>query len=489
MSKLTRRLTLPVTFNLRNLSFEPTSKTLAGGGGGSPYLPMSDALFAAWTGSYGPQANPPSIGHKNITDVFIRALTEADIFSNLDAFGDSNVHGRTASLVNWLNPGTNDLTTEGDITFGAFNLGLKSGGVNGIVRTGYIPSEHPEGNFQRNNHSVLVGASVPDEGDGPIAGTLPNQSHYLYADYENVAYAFNGGGPITSPNTDGTKLIATDRTAANSHRMILEGSQVATGSHPSVEPDFEITFLSGIDGGQQFYSKAGLGPWWYGSSMSNAQYEAMRDAYTTYSNAKKTMDYIYYLGTSYFGDNTYGAALPIDIDKKLTSSSGPSLMSVKGGGISSRSQLTYYRDTVRKSFRPGRNNILVLMPGDSDKADGSDGEVTVGAMIVNLQTLCTEAKADGYTVVVCVTPAWAYSSTAYTESTREDHLELTAGILALTDVDAICDITNEPRLFAEDAAFNQTYFQPWPTDAIPHPNLTGNDLWSDYITATINTVR
>lgn len=455
--------------------------------GSGGYSSEANAVFAAWAAAN----QPASVGQKQFTDTYIRALKTAGIWSTRDLIGDVNVQGSTAALVNWKNPGTFNLTAQGGLTFSAFVSGYKGNGIDGILRSGYVPSTQ-NANFQQDSNSFFASAVVADQGTGPIAGTIPNQSHYLYADYLDNALAYNGGGPLQSANADGTKFVATDRTASNAHRLIIDATAAASGSQASVSPAFELAWLGGVDGGVTYYSEAGLELWGAGASLTNGQYTSFKTARDSYITAKRGADLIAYLGTSYFRDANFGPALPIAADAALSTAPYKALMTVKGGAITSTAQRAYWTSTVRPMLAAAsssRKKILVICPGDSDKADGSDGETTISAMIANIQAMVTEAKTDGCTVVVSTTPSWAYSISSYTESTRQNHLDFMAGMFALTGVDAICDITNDPLLYAVNAYQTSGMFQSYPTDPIPHPNGSGYARWGAVLGAAIQSVR
>lgn len=459
---------------------------------GVSYSAEAQAVFDAWAAVNPVNPTPASVGQKLFTEDFIGALIDAGIWTKLDILGDGNVQGIDAAAINWKNPALYVLTHFNTVTFPApFKSGLLGNGTSSFVYPfDYIPSEKVGINFLQNDHSFFANGIGADPGNGPLVGTYPSLTHYIYPSYsDNIAYAVNGGGPISVANTNKQAFVAIDRTASNAWRLIVDGAVARSGAQASAVPQYRPTWLAGRDGGAMEHSTLGLEIFGLGGSLTDGQYVAFKTARDAYLTAKREADLVVYTGTSYFNDAVHKLALPVAADANLSTAPHKATMIVRGGGKTTTTQLNEW-NTIFKSWYNAahRKNILVVCPGDGDRKAGP-GATTIAGMLANVQTMVSDAKADGWMVVVTTVPAWSHLDTTYTAGTRAELEEFVAGILALDDVDAFCDLTQVPQLWDQNAYLNTTYYRPYPADPVPHPNGVGDALWGMHLAAAIESVR
>lgn len=465
----------------------------------SPYLPASELLFAAWAAADSARPTPASVGQKIITDDFIRALKGAnplavDLLAGIDVFYDGAVQGFRAGAINWKTPGSFTATIDGNPVHTPFLYGYQGDGVLTAFRTGFVPATHGV-NVTRDSHAIIARPTANAQDEGVFAGTIGARSFYIYPRYsDDTAYGLDGGGdPIFAASTDAMRTFALDRGNGTSYKLLIEGVQAAfQNDQVSAALTNELSFLIGVDGG----SARSTLPFGIGIAMrhgTDAEHLVLAGLISAYVMAKNTADLIVYSGDSYCNDPVLGPALPVSADS-LLSTDTKAVHVLKGAvamgrGKTSVEQLAEWTNEIRPLYSPGRDNILVLVPATGDRSNGTDGETTINGMLARYQTIIDQAVGDGWKVVLSTIPAWSFASLGYTVSTYANYLTLTAGILARTGVDAVCDISDDPQLCGQTAYLNPTFFQPYPADVIPHLTLAGYARWSTRLAPAIESVR
>jgi len=453
------------------------------------------ALFTAWEAANPGHPTPASVGQKLITNDFIVAMKEAGIWPRLDIVHDFNVQGDLAALVEWKSPslGTYDATVQGNPTFTPFLYGYQGNGVDAVLELNFTPSVDGV-NYTQNAHSRGFKGTMSVQDAGVIVGTLPALNSYIYPRWtDDRAYALDIGGATDVANADASLVVSIDRSASNAWKFYIDGVSVSDSSGASLVSDQPLTLLAGYDGGVT-YSTGGAGFHWAGGHFTPAEQLAFAGMIDAYAAAKDSADLIAYSGSSYGNDLHFGPALFVAADQQL--STNPRALHVLYGGVgpgsgkSSASQLAEWYSTIKPLFAKARGDkIFVMVPGDGDKADGSDGATTIAGMIANYQEIVDDAVSIGVKVVVSSTPSWAYASPYFTESTREHHVQLVAGVLGLNGITAACDISDDPLLYAVGAYLNTALFQAYPGDSIPHLNGAGYQRWGARLGAVVQSVR
>lgn len=209
------------------------------------------ALFAAMTVQ-------PSHARKALIDqTVIQPLINAGIWEKLNCLHVPAAHTSQAGRLNWITPGTYDLTAVNlDDTDFTVDRGYTGDGASGYLDSGFLPNTHGAGLFTQNDcaafaFSLKQGQDVASA-VGIVGGGGTRNVHVYprftddqaYARVNSAAYGTNMGSV-----TDGRGLVVGARDGAASVRLYKGSTQIASSTQASGSLDNQAMgyFRNGSD--------------------------------------------------------------------------------------------------------------------------------------------------------------------------------------------------------------------------------------------------
>ena len=174
------------------------------------YMNFCDEYFQVWSNF---QIKPsPSIALQQ--NSLVRDLVSFGIWDSLDVFYLFSQNNEDNALINWVTPGTYDLTLQksSDITFTPLE-GLKGGGTNGYAKTGFNPTD-ADGHYSQNSGSI--GIYVREGSNNGAWDMAANNPYSGIKNYSSLVmyYGLNSNSYHTDVS-QATGIFAVNRTGQN----------------------------------------------------------------------------------------------------------------------------------------------------------------------------------------------------------------------------------------------------------------------------------
>jgi hypothetical protein len=195
-------------------------------GAGSSYAAETEAIAAAFT-------TPPTAARKNLIDAAVVALKSAGVWTKLDCLYVLAAADSQAAKINWIAPGTYNLTEVNAPPFTA-DTGF-TGASTKYIDTGFNPSTAPSPKYVLNSASVfgwsLTTGSLPGTG---MLGTVSSFVMRLIPNASSLYYGrLNAASDKTVANADGRGLYCIARGNSASFVQYKNGVSVATPADTS----------------------------------------------------------------------------------------------------------------------------------------------------------------------------------------------------------------------------------------------------------------
>ncbi|MCK1430919.1 SGNH/GDSL hydrolase family protein [Bradyrhizobium sp. 87] len=248
------------------------------------YIPQSQTIFAAMSPA-------PSASRKYVIDQTVRRLVNAGIWTKLSALWVLAAHASAPSLINWVAPGTNNLTAVNSPAFTA-DLGYKGNGSSSYLNPGFTAAPAPY-----SQDSACEFAWIYQPSPATYAG------EYYFGSFRSfIRQGSSGGGGVDFALTGG----ASDQTYGNASYLYpfvafsrvssagisgygsnTDGSwgkqstvaNVSAGTTPS---DFKVLAQGQTAGAVGGYSTAGLSIVGFGGGLTDADAANLQQAMLYY---------------------------------------------------------------------------------------------------------------------------------------------------------------------------------------------------------------
>lgn len=218
------------------------------GGGGVSYDADAVTLFAA-------MSSEPDATRKALISDTIVGLKSAGIWDKLDALWFMAAHDAQAGRLNWINPGTHNLTAVDAPTF-TVDEGYAGNGTTSHLDTNYVPSTDAV-KFTLNDASIgfymatHAGTTTraPMGARDTTASTSPRQCLVITTTFTVARLNVDNNADQASDLSVATGLHVAQRTDANTVQIYRGGSLLATGTRVSqAVPQYSL-FIGASNGG------------------------------------------------------------------------------------------------------------------------------------------------------------------------------------------------------------------------------------------------
>ncbi len=232
------------------------------------------AVIAAMT-------TPPVDARKALIFQLVRTMKAAGAWQRLDALWLLAAATRQASLVNWKNPGTYNLTELEQPTWAA-DAGYTGNGSNMQLSTAFDPIIGTP-LYVRDDALAFCWSTKTGTDAGASLGEAGGNT-YIYPRYTDGKYYYriNASASESATVADGSGLVAMIRTGASAGRVDVNGAQLLTFTAASAAIASNTYKL--LVKPNDFYS-GGLVAAGVGASLSAAQSLAMYNALRAYLQA------------------------------------------------------------------------------------------------------------------------------------------------------------------------------------------------------------
>ncbi len=257
-----------------------TSMTLTGAAsqGGSPYLPQSLAIFAAFT-------TPPSAARMALINTCVGSLITAGVWAKLDALYMFAAADSQAALINWKNPGTYNATLVNSPAFVA-DQGF-TGASTKYIDSGFNPTTATSPNYTQNSvcafarsrtNVAIIGGLL---GDGVAAAS---STLFIYPRYNtNVSYGrVNTPGVNNGPHAslDSIGFWSVNRSSSTLQTKYKDAVSIATeATASSASANATIKFLVGASAEYGTFQAASGG---FGGSLDATEQTNLYNAELAY---------------------------------------------------------------------------------------------------------------------------------------------------------------------------------------------------------------
>ena len=223
-------------------------------------------------------------------DIMVRALVAAGVWQTRDCLYIESNNTQANSNINWINPGTYNLTPGGAPTWTQWR-GYAGSGGNDFLDTGFNPTT-AGGNFALNSASfgVYINTAIAAGNKMDIGAFNVGWSSINTDDGANAVWRINMAAQDSAPVVDSTGLYFITRTAANVIAAYKNSALLKAGADASVAiPD------------KNFYLLCYNGPTWFSDRrQSFAEIGGMLTAPMALAYANAVNTYMTYIGA-----NTY----------------------------------------------------------------------------------------------------------------------------------------------------------------------------------------
>lgn len=250
-----------------------------------PYDADALAIFTAFT-------TPPTTARKILINALVVALKAAGVWTKLDALYIMAAFDSQSAKINWIRPGTYDLTAVNSPSF-TTDVGFANNSSNSNnLDTSFNPNTAPSPNLSRDDATIFAwGLDAND--CGIHSGTMGQSTAAGYIDIyprsggSAAVYINDSAGTIISVS-DASGLFSGSRTGASSTVIYRNGSQIGTGSPASTSlatgTNSKLLKDDGSGTGTQCYEGA-VSCAGFGSQMDATAHAALYTALNTYMQA------------------------------------------------------------------------------------------------------------------------------------------------------------------------------------------------------------
>jgi len=220
----------------------------------------------------------PPLRRQRLMSELISELIYAGVWSRLDCFYVLAAHDAQAARLNWIAPGTNNLTAQSAPTF-TFDRGYAGNGSSAYLTTSY----QPDGSRHYKQDDASAGVWVQTLADGNFSLGTQSNGVSVQIVSKNASGNFQSrlNDSTNSPVAEaaGTGLFAVSRSASGSYVKFKNGAVVDTPAVASTGlPVNNITLLRLAS----TYSANRLSAVWVGGGLTDAQQAAMFNALSAY---------------------------------------------------------------------------------------------------------------------------------------------------------------------------------------------------------------
>lgn len=194
----------------------PSPAISIGGGGGLSYDASAEALFSAFT-------SQPHLERKALINGVIVSLKNAGIWPKLDGLWVCAANSAPNSLINWVSPGTYNLTGSGSPAFTA-DRGYLGDGAAAYLDTGFNAST-AGGNFAQNDATIFAWGLKAAQDAGAIYGTTAATSVEIYPRFtdDKAYFQLSNVSDGSFAVTTGVNFLSASRAAAGTFTPYVNG--------------------------------------------------------------------------------------------------------------------------------------------------------------------------------------------------------------------------------------------------------------------------
>ncbi len=268
---------MPVSVAANGLGI-PCTVVASGGmpvvGSGAAYSAQAIAVFVRL-------ATQPNAARKSRYDTLISSLVAAGVWSALDVLYTFQAHDQATALTNLVSSNFGASAT-GTPTF-TVDGGFASLGVGSFLDSNFNPSVASGVNYLQDSASLFAYSLTSNASSGAIAGYGAGTHGYaeIYPRYvDNSQYtALNDAAEFGVPVTDGSGLIANDRSSSANFSTYANGVPAATNIAVSTALiNADITFLT--QGTHAYTGSIAIGG--AGGHLTTSQHLALYNAILAY---------------------------------------------------------------------------------------------------------------------------------------------------------------------------------------------------------------
>lgn len=232
------------------------------------------AIYAAFT-------TPPTQARKVLIDKAVKALKAEGIWSKLDGLWLTAAADSQAAKVNWIDPGTYDLTAVNSPTFTA-DRGYQGDGATSYLDTGM--SDGSLTHFMRDDASMFAWGTLEHTGVGvdAIIGSANLNRFYLWDRNASNLMRARLHDPSADSATVATALgsVAGNRASSTSKTLYKDGTVAATIASTSDTATVGALYLLRRSTNYNGASRVGAAA--IGAALTDSQHQALHDAVEGY---------------------------------------------------------------------------------------------------------------------------------------------------------------------------------------------------------------
>lgn len=197
------------------------------------YLAETNTIAAAFS-------TPPTKVRKDLIEMVVGTLKASGVWASLDVFHMFAAADSQASLINWVNPGTNDAT----VTIAAVSViftadsGHATDGTSGFIDSTVNASTAT--NFLQDSCCMgiycLTNAQTSTFPIGEHDGT-DSVLIWPRSTVDQAQIRMNQTASVNIGNTDSSGMFSANRSASNAIQFFRNGASLTTGSNASVAPN------------------------------------------------------------------------------------------------------------------------------------------------------------------------------------------------------------------------------------------------------------